>query len=222
MSGSTASRPGLPPLPELARRFAVVSVGMLLVGGVFATPIVKSLIPLLGRCVQALTVDFDFLAVVLDESGKQPVISFHANLSHVVAVGRGFAYPFGYGNVPDGFYEVTLTTGGVLQHALFLLIVVLAWPGTRRELLFRAVLALPLASLLILQHVSVTVLAELWGPLRDQLAPGEFSALLTWSRFLMGGGGLVMAMALGAVIIAGVARWQPRAARARAPAWAHT
>ncbi len=215
----------LRPLPSLALRFAVVTLLLLGAGSRYATAIVEPLVPVMGRAVDALTPAFDILGVALDRDDARPRVVFRANLSKVLLVGRRFAYPMGYGSSPAGWYQVYLTTGGILQHALFLLIIVLAWPAAWRELGLRMLLALPAAMLLMLQHVVVTVLAELWFPLHD-LAPGEFWPLLAWSRFLMGGGGLVVAMALAVLVIAAtgaVTRAQAACAtsrrrrRARAP-----
>lgn len=191
----------LPPLRNLVLRFALVAAAVLAIGGAFATAIVEPLVPALGRAVAALTSDFTFSEVTLDRAGARPNVVFRANLSRVQLVGNGFAYPLGFGSQPRGWYQIELTTGGILQHALFLLIIVLAWPAAARELLLRGLLAVPLAAVLVLQHVVVTVLAELWFPIHDELAPGAFWPLLAWSRFLMGGGGLVLAMALAALAI---------------------
>jgi hypothetical protein len=206
MSGSIATPRALPPLHRLALRFALVGVALLGIAGMWAPAIVAPMVPVLGRAVAAATADFTLLDVTLDRDGARPGVVFRANLRQVALVGSSFVHPMGFGGQPEGWYQVRLTTGGILQHALLLLIIVLAWPGTVRELALRGVLAVPLAALLVLQHVVVTVLAELWFPLHDDWAPGETWPLLVWSRFLMGGGGLMVAMVLAGLCIALPAR----------------
>ncbi len=163
----------LPPLSRLALRFVLVGIVLLGIGGTFAAVIVEPMVPVLGRAVGALTSDFTILDVALERESARPNVVFRANLSRVEMVGNSFVYPLGFGSLRSGWYQITLTTGGILQHALLLLIIVLAWPATLRELALRALLAMPLAVLLVLQHVVVTVLAELWFPLHDQFAAGN-------------------------------------------------
>jgi hypothetical protein len=206
----------LPALRRLALRFTLVAGVLLVIAGAFAATIIEPLVPVLDDVVAAVSRDFTFLGTELDHGSGQPKIVFRANLSRVQLVGNRFVYPLGFGSQPQGWYQVTLTTGGVLQHALLLLIIVLAWPATARELLLRCLLAVPLAALLLWQHVAVTVLAELWFVVREEPAPGEFWPLLAWSRFLMGGGGLAIALALAILAIVLAQRLARRPARTAA------
>lgn len=199
----------LPPLRSIALRFALVGGALLVIGGLFATAIVEPLLPVFDRALRASSSDFTVLEVLLDRHSAQPIV-VRANLSHVQLVGAGVVYPIGFGGGRSGGYQITLTSGGILQHALFLLIIVLAWPAAWREFALRAAMAVPLAGLLVLQDVVVTVLAELWFPIHDEYAPGEFWPLLSYSRFLMGGGGLALAMALAALVIALAVRLERR------------
>jgi hypothetical protein len=191
----------LPPLRSLALRFALVGLLVLGIGTRFADALIEPLLPALGRGVDALSADVTISEVSLDRKAAPPAAVFRTNLSRITLIGGNFIYPLGEDGGPDGWYQVTLTTGGILQHALFLLLIVLAWPAQPSTLAWRMVLALPLAGALLLQHVGVTVLAEIWFPVHDELAPDQIWPLLAWSRFLMGGGGLVLAMVLGALVI---------------------
>jgi len=191
----------LPPLRSLLLRFVLAGGLVLGIGGTWATAIIAPMVPLLGRAVSAATADFTISGVSLDRHGEQPNVVFRANLRHVELVGGHFVYPLGAEADPAGWYQITLTTGGILQYPLLLLIVVLAWPASMAGVALRGLLAAPLAAVLILLHVTVTVLAELWFPIHDDIVPGEFWPLLACSRLLMGGGGLVLALAMAMLAI---------------------
>jgi hypothetical protein len=191
----------LPPLGSLALRFTLVGITLLALGGRFETAIVKPLVPAMAPVVGAVGSEFTILDVAMNPDSKLPVVRFRADLSRAVVVNGHVIQPLRAGSQPGGWYEVALTTGGILQQALLLLIVVLAWPARWRVLALRVLLAMPVAVLLVMQHVAVTVLAELWFPFHDALAPAEIWPLLAWSRFLMGGGGLGLAVGLAALVI---------------------
>lgn len=217
--------PKHPTLNKLLIRFLLVGIVTIGMGATFADDIVRSLLPGLQRGINAISSDF----TVLDSRVDIPVSKtqaregavFRANLRHVVLVDGKFVYPLGEGGRPSGWYQVNLTTGGILQHALFLLTIVMAWPGKCLELAFRVALGIPIAAMLVYQHTAITVLAELWFPIHDELAGAEFWPLLTWSRLLMAGGGLVISMTLGALIILVSNRLSQEFQRVRFKASAH-
>jgi hypothetical protein len=95
-----------------------------------------------------------------------------------------------------------------MGYSLLTFIVVLAWPANRwQEWCIRALVFLPLALGLLLVNVATTFPAELWNPIHNEWVPDVTWPLLIWSRILMGGGGLVLGLACGAIAIkAGMSR----------------
>ena len=59
-----------------------------------------------------------------------------------------------------------------------------------------------LSLVLLLVNVITTFPAEVWALIHDALAPQEIWPLLVWSKMLMGGVGLMLAIAGGAWAIA--------------------
>jgi hypothetical protein len=171
---------------------------------VFQRPIVEPMIPVFRGAVRLLATEFIIDSAEIVREGSSETIRFRANLSMPLLVAGRTLYPFGWsGRVPQGAYQVALDLGGVLQYCALLFILVLACPATHvKEFATRLALAAPFSAVLLLIDVPFTVVAELWAALHDQFDPGRFSGWMVWSRFLMGGGGLVLGCLLGALAIA--------------------
>jgi hypothetical protein len=154
--------------------------------------------------------DFAILAIDVVEENSAATLRVRADFAHPVVVAGRVLYPMNSNPRTAGWMQVNVTAGGVLQYLMMAIIVVLAWP-TRSLLDYavRLVIALPLAFLLAVLATATTILAELWFPVHADLAPSETWLLLTWSRFLMGGGGLALALGVAALAIAIAANRKP-------------
>jgi hypothetical protein len=156
------------------------------------------MIPMFRNVVAFFGGDFTVLDMSVAHDGANETLRVRADFSHPIFIVNQFIYPL----QGKGWMQVNLTLGGVLQYSLFLLIVVVAWPVTRAsEYLLRLALSAPLILILLLIDVPPTILANLWFPVHDDLAPHALWPLLIWSRFLMGGGGLVVAFLFAAAIV---------------------
>ncbi|MBC7984445.1 MAG: hypothetical protein H7Y02_11380 [Candidatus Obscuribacterales bacterium] len=206
MSGSVTTSVALPKPLEITVRFLVAGAAVLWLGGVFERAIVESSLPLVRAVFEFVDDDFTVLGLDVAHEGANETLRLKADYSHPIYLeGVGtFIYPMNLDPRTAGWLQVNLTVGGLLQYGLLMLIVVLAWPARGiREMLVRLGLSLPLLAVFLLVAAISTLLAELWNPLHQDFAPQEFWPLLAWSRFLMGGGGAMLAL-----VIAGAAiRW---------------
>jgi hypothetical protein len=203
----------LPPLPKLLARLMIAGVAVLWLAHAFQNAIVQPLLPVLGEVLAALDSNVKVLSVAAAHDGPNRTVTFHVNLAHPIDIAGRTVYPYGTHSIPDGFMEVNLGAAGLLQYALLFVILVLAWPLSGGvELVARLSISIPAVTLLLVIPGPSTALSLVWGPFHEALAPDTFWPILTWSRFLSGGGGFAIALVMAAVAI-GLARTQsPRAA----------
>jgi hypothetical protein len=167
--------------------------------------IVAPVVPLLAATVPILDPHFKVLSAWIEESGASRTVEVRADLSGPLEYAGRTLNPLG--SDTHGLFQVNITVGGLLQYSGLLLIIALAWPvRTALELPLRLVLCVPLMALLLVLEFPCTVVAEMWTLLRDQFAPDRFNGWLVWSRFLMGGGGLLIAGLLGALVVVAAQR----------------
>lgn len=190
---------------ELATRIVLAS--LLVIGGVhlYQRVLVAPLIPAFRGALWLLSPEFTITSAEVTRVDENEVVRFRANLSVPLLYEGRMLQPFGWSRrAPQGGFQVTLTAGGILQYAALALILILAWPARKwTELGFRWLLAVPLLALLVLAQVPLTVAAELWNTLHNHYDPLGLCVWMIWSRFMMGGGGLVLAILLAGVTIGG-------------------
>jgi hypothetical protein len=208
MPGSSVQTTAPPrPLELLARLLAAAAL-VLWLSHSFQRAFVKPLIPAFSTALRILNIDFTILGIDVSEDGPNETLRFRANLAHPIEIAGRRLSPFGWGSIPEGGYQVNLTLGGILQYCALTLILVLAWPARHaREFAVRLLSVLPLMGILLLIDVPFTVLAELWNAIHAGVDPHGFQPLMIWSRFLMGGGGLMLALLAAALAIALARRW---------------
>jgi hypothetical protein len=179
-------------------------VGVLLVVAVhlLQAQLVRPLLPVFGDAVELLAPQFTIQSLDLF-SAPSATVRVRANLLEPVEFAGHTVFPFGWlGRVPQGGYEVSQSLTGLLQYPMLVLLIVLAWPASGLMiLLVRVALGLPMVALLLLCEAPMTMVAELWSLVRDQADPGATCYWMIWSRFLMGGGGLLIAGMLGATAV---------------------
>lgn len=192
----------LPHPLKLAVRLGVASILVLWMAHSFQRTLIEPLLPALRATIEYLESDFTILGTDIAREGPNETIRVRANLASPLYVAGRIVYPMGWNRGTEGWLQVNLTLGGVLQYVSLMLIVVLAWPAQRvSEFIVRIAIALPLITLLLLLHAPFTILADLWFPIHDDYDPHSFWPLLAWSRFLMGGGGIAAALLLAIVAI---------------------
>jgi hypothetical protein len=195
-------RHGPPRLSELAIRLAVVGVLLVAAARVLQTSLIRPLLPIYSATVTLLAPQFTLQSMDLVES-RPPILRIRANLLQPVEFAGRTVVPVGWlGAGPQGGYEVSLSMTGLLQYPLLTLLILLAWPATDLNVLgIRVLLGIPLTALLLLTEAPTTIVAELWSVVRDQADPAATCYWMVWSRFLMGGGGLLIAGMLGAAAV---------------------
>jgi len=207
MPGSSTRTAAWPQPVELLARLLIASALVLWLAHAFERALVEPMLPVFSSVIPALDDEFTILATDISEDGPSKAVRFRVNLARPVDVGGRTLYPFGWGTIPAGEFQVTITVGGVLQYCVLVFVLIFAWPVLRaREYCLRVAIAAPLMAVLLLVHVPLTVLAELWHGIRAETDPGGLQSLMIWSRFLMGGGGLALGVLFGGLAIALAAR----------------
>jgi hypothetical protein len=195
---------------ELMGRLLAASVLVLVLTHVLERQIVGSLIPLFTRTIGILDGNFVVTDVRLNHEGLNDTVSFSANLVRPVSMAGQTLYPFGWGDVPPGYAQVDCTLGGVLLYGSVILILSLAWPVRRAsEMVWRLLLCVPVLMLTLLVGIPITVIAELWNSFEQDAHVHPLNLWMVWSRFLTGGGGFMLALALSGVVISLATRFGP-------------
>lgn len=196
MPGSLTRATAPRPRPvEIAGRALLCAALVLVVVQVLGRPLAQSLIPVFRAAIPLLDARFEITDVRLTHVGASQVVRFRGNLSRPLVIHGRIVSPFGWNGIPQGGLQVTYTAGGVLQYGALLLIFVLAWPAAcLRELACRLAVSLPCAALLSIAIVPFTVVAEFRHGLESLIGPGPAGPSLIASRYLMGGGGWMIAL----------------------------
>jgi hypothetical protein len=193
-------RRGLPGLPELLARLLLAGVLLISAGRLLQSALIRPLLPAFGATVVLLAPEFTIQSLDL-VSDRPPVVRLRANLLEPVEFAGRTVYPFGWLGSRQGGYQVSLSLTGLLQYPTVVLLIVLAWPASARALGIRILLGVPMAAAVLFTEAPVTMVAELWGVVRDQADPAATCYWMVASRFLMGGGGLLIAGILGAAAV---------------------
>ncbi|HXN11283.1 MAG TPA: hypothetical protein VN859_08565 [Steroidobacteraceae bacterium] len=203
MAGSSEAKLLQPYRPlRLLLRLAVASLAVLLLARACALPAVGQLLPAMRTELSALDPDLSIRSLSLIREDSGTVVRLRANLLHPIQVGERTAYPVGWGTGTEGGYEVMLGARGVLQAALLLLILVLAWPlRTPGELGMRLLVALPLCAVLIGLDAPLDLLGNFQHIVATGADPEQFIPMFAWARFLEGGGSLALALAAAGITI---------------------
>jgi hypothetical protein len=169
----------------------------IVLGGVheFGNGAVRPLLPIYSHTIELLDDRFTITDARLSHEGSSEILRFRANLARPLFVRGKELDPVGWSRPAEGGFQITYTVGGTLQFDALLLIVVLAWPAVSfREMAWRMGIALPVGAALLLLDIPFTVVAELRNFLATVVDPNGISDWMIASRFLMGGGGAMIAL----------------------------
>ena len=210
MPGSLIQAAPWPGPLSLTARALLSTVLVLVVVQMLGRPLVRAMLPVISTMAPLLDPRFDITDVRLDRFGADEVVRVRGNLSRPLLIGDRIIDPFGWNGTPAGGLQSTYTMGGALEYSSLLLILVLAWPASSAlELFCRVALAVPCAALLPVLIVPFTVVAEFRHGLEGLAGPSPPGGSLIASRYLMGGGGWVIALMV-AVFCIVIARRIPR------------
>jgi hypothetical protein len=173
----------------------------------FQRRLIEPMVPVLHDLVRLLAPEFTLTSEDIVYVGNSEVVRVRANLSAPIEYEGQYLYPLGWNGLRQGWFQVELTLGGVLQYSTAMLIGVLAWPvRNAKELAIRLTLLIPLAMILIAIDTPLSLIAELWNIIREEINTPGVSGWMVWARFLQGGGGFMLAALFGALCIAAAGR----------------
>lgn len=202
MGGSPIQRAPWPSPRSLVVRVLVASALALGTAYVITPVVVQPLIPVLRAAITLLDDRFIVEDARISHDEGHETLRFRANLARPIEINGRLVYPIGWNGTRAGGFQVRYTLQGVLAYSTLLFIVLLAWPAQHlKEFALRISLGISLAVVLLLVDVPSTVLAELWHGLDDFFDIRAVSGWLRWSRFLMGGGGYILALVMAGGII---------------------
>ena len=191
----------LGPVPVLIR-LTIMSVAVLLLAQALSVRMVERLLPAFRAEIYALENNISIASLDVVQDGPSTRVRMRANLWRPVHINRSVVYPLGSNGRPQGWYQVHLNTGGVLQASLLFLIVILSWPHrSLGEFALRLGLAFPLAALLLAVDAPLELLGNFHHVVLADVDPHPLQPLFIWDKFLEGGGNCVLALALGALAI---------------------
>ena len=161
-----------------------------------ARPLTEALLPLFEIELRHLDDTFRLDALYIDRDGADEVVRIDVGLAHALSLnGRTF--------YPDSRGRATASTlvGNVTLPPVLLVAAAMAWPlRNNRRWAARVLLLVPALLLLCLLDAPFILWAALWGLVVQAADPDRFSSLLTWSDFLLCGGAVALALALGAAV----------------------
>jgi hypothetical protein len=159
-------------------------------------PLVESLLPAAHAMLGWIDDRFGILALDVERNWQDTVVRLRVNVIAPFFMGGQII-----SEQPDGWLEVTTTTGAVLQPLVIAPAVAFALPGAWFARLAAFALAALLAFGFLLLDLPLTLHAYVWDIFIDNLEPERFSPLMSWHEFLHAGG------RLGVGLILGMAAW---------------
>jgi hypothetical protein len=190
---------------ELLLRVLATAVLVLGIVHVAQRTIIQAWLPVICAGTRLAAADFTIrTAEILDDDSGQR-LRIDANLAMPIEFEGQTVNPFGWSaESPAGGYRISLSLPGLLQYSSLLLIIAIAWSWRDFwEITVRLLLCVPLMAALLMIEAPLTITAELWQLVGEQVDPLAGSAWTVSSRFLMGGGGLLLA-GLGAALAIGL------------------
>jgi hypothetical protein len=187
---------------KLISRLIIAGSAVLWLAHVFQGALLTTMLPLIRTTLENVQDTFVVQSLEVATNETNEVLRLRANFAGPTYVNGRTFYPIGWQSTQQSGFEISLTVGGALLYSLLTLIVILGWPAVRwREYVSRLVVALPLMLGLVLLNVGITFPAELWEPIHDEWMADITWPLLSASRMLMGGGGLILGLVCGGIAI---------------------
>lgn len=135
---------------------------------------------------------FGILFLGVEHNWQDTVVRLRVNILRIFVMGGEVIEAH-----PQGWLEVTTTTGAMLQPLVIAPATAFALPGATQTRILAFALAALLAFGFLLIDLPVTLHAYVWDMFVDNLDPNRFSPLMAWHEFLHAGGRLGVAVILG-------------------------
>jgi hypothetical protein len=183
-------------LPRFLLRLLLTAALVGLVSVREAQPLTEVLLPLFKGELSGLDDTFRIDRVFIDQDGADGVVRVEVGLARPVSLNGQTYYPDSRGEA-----MASTLVGNVTLPCVLLIAVAFAWPvPSAGRLAARIVALLPALLLLCLLDVPFILWAGLWSLILRAADPNRLSPLLIWRDFLLSGGALALAMALGACV----------------------
>ena len=176
------------PLARAAAAGAALCLALVGVG----EPMVRAALPAVPRAMAALAPEFQVLTLQLVRHQGDRVVQMEVGLAQAVALGGRVLQPSPLGRANASTLALPPLHAPLLAAWALLVAGSGGWRPRARALL----LWCPLAALLVVGDLALTLSASLWGLLLDGMAPGTSSPLLAAQALWAGGGRWVAALGL--------------------------
>lgn len=186
-----------PELLKFTAVFLTAYLALLLLSMQYGQRYVELLLPLYRWEIGWCAPDYRILSLGIQDDRGEAVVALNLKLIQYTFVG-GQLLP------PGGEISSSTLAGHVLQHALLMLSLIVAWPAaslSRRIALLGV--AVPLIVLVELLDVPLVLLGSIEDLLLANVAPTAGSLLVSWMNFLNGGGRLALSIAAALAAIGG-------------------
>jgi len=164
--------------------------------------VVRAAVPTMGRVLPWIAPDFEVQRIAMEKVRGEQRLTIKVNLSRTTIVGTRVLVPD-----PRGSATAHTLAGHGLLAPLVAAFGIAGWPvGRPFELLARLALLLPLLAMWLVLDAPLVLAAALWQLMLDAVAPGTSSLLVKIPGFLVGGGRIVIGLAMAAGVVYAVNR----------------
>jgi hypothetical protein len=192
----------LPKPTELLIRVAAAAALVIYLGSVGGAATARTLLPTIRIAFQVIEHDFVILDLAVTNESTHDVLRCRADFSHPTQINGYRLTPLGNFPGEEGWHEVRLTLGGVLQGAMVVFVVLLAWPATIRSAAVRLLIGVPACVLATSLDAAASLQANLWIPVIEEWNPNGVWPSVIVTKVLDGGGRFALALVLAVGIIA--------------------
>jgi hypothetical protein len=191
--------PAADPVPRALLRLLLAGLAAGAVAVACEAPLVDLALTLIRACLDAVDGTFRTIALRAVPQGGELMIARVATPAITQVLGTRVITPD-----PAILLSTAVSGGLVLQPLVLMTALLAAWPWQRpAELALRAVLAAPLALLVLALDVPLMLYGLLWYQEVSAFEPERFSPLVLWTDFVNAGGRHALALAAAALAVAG-------------------
>ena len=169
----------------------------LVVAWVWGTALIEAILPATRIGLGWIDDRFGILFLGVEHNWQDTVVRLRVTPTAMFVMGGQVIEP-----QPQGWLEVTTTTGAMLQPLVIAPAIAFALPGAMHTRVLAFALAALLAFGFLLIDLPLTLHAYVWDMFIDNLDPNRYSPLMVWHEFLHAGG------RLGIAVMLGVAGWR--------------
>lgn len=166
------------------------------VAGLWGAALIEAQLPITRGLLNLFDDHFRILVLDVERNWQDTVVRLRVVVDQPFVIGGQVI------GTDSGWFEVTTTTGAMLQPLVIAPALALALPGGLLARILAGGIAALLALGFLLLDVPLTLYGYLWDMFIDSMEPDRFSPVMVWHGFLHAGG------RLGIALILGVAGWR--------------